>query len=103
MIGSEQYVAEMPSRVETDISRTFNDLSLVPGHADFYPEDVLLVSKLVEGIMLRTPFVSATMDTVTEWRTAAEMPQKGALGVLFIGILHPRRWRSNWIVRSLAS
>lgn len=68
--------------VEEKESYTFNDLSVVPGYADFYPEDVVLKSRLAGDLFLNTPFVSAAMDTVTEWRMATIQAKNGSIGII---------------------
>ncbi|OGZ43340.1 MAG: hypothetical protein A2719_05455 [Candidatus Ryanbacteria bacterium RIFCSPHIGHO2_01_FULL_45_22] len=68
--------------VEERESYTFSDLSILPGHADFYPGSVTLKSCLAGNLFLNTPFVSAAMDTVTEWRMAETQAKNGCIGII---------------------
>ncbi|HEV2390157.1 MAG TPA: IMP dehydrogenase, partial [Nitrososphaerales archaeon] len=46
------------------------------------PKDIDLSSNLTKKIKLSLPLVSSPMDTVTEWRMAAELARIGAVGVI---------------------
>ncbi|PAF41879.1 IMP dehydrogenase [Helicobacter sp. 11S03491-1] len=61
---------------------TFEDILLVPGYSEILPKEVCIVSKLTKNIALNIPFVSAAMDTVTEYRTAIAMARLGGLGII---------------------
>jgi IMP dehydrogenase len=61
---------------------TFDDVLLVPGASEVLPAEVDLRTQLTREIALRTPLVSAAMDTVTEHETAICMAQNGGLGVI---------------------
>ena len=61
---------------------TFDDVLLVPGYADFLPADASVTTRLTRELELRIPFVSAAMDTVTEWRSAVTMAREGGLGII---------------------
>ena len=45
---------------------TFDDVLLVPGYSEVIPNEVNLETKLTNKIKLNIPFMSASMDTVTE-------------------------------------
>jgi len=64
------------------IALTFDDVTLVPGYSEVHPNRVELASRLVRGIDLNVPIVSAAMDTVTEARLAIAMAQEGGIGVV---------------------
>src|SRR3989344_5010010 len=46
------------------------------------PDNVSIESKFSRNVSLKTPIVSAAMDTVTEHRLATEMARLGGIGVL---------------------
>lgn len=61
---------------------TFDDVLLVPAYSEVLPRDVDITSKFSRNIVLKTPIVSAAMDTVTESALAIAMAQEGGIGVL---------------------
>lgn len=61
---------------------TFDDVLLEPGLSDVLPGEVNVASRLTRDIELRTPIVSAAMDTVTEAATAICMARFGGIGIL---------------------
>lgn len=61
---------------------TFDDVLLVPAYSAVLPRDVDTRTRLVRGIDLGIPLVSAAMDSVTEARTAITMAREGGLGII---------------------
>ncbi|PLX19590.1 MAG: IMP dehydrogenase [Candidatus Muiribacterium halophilum] len=61
---------------------TFDDVLLVVKRSDTLPNDTDISSKLTRNISLKIPFVSAAMDTVTEWKMAVAMARTGGIGIL---------------------
>jgi IMP dehydrogenase len=61
---------------------TFEDVLLVPGKSEVLPKDVCLKTKLTKNISLNIPFVSAAMDTVTEYKAAIAMARLGGIGII---------------------
>jgi len=61
---------------------TFEDVLLVPAKSEILPKEVSLETKLTKNISLNIPFVSAAMDTVTEYRAAIAMARLGGIGVI---------------------
>jgi IMP dehydrogenase len=62
---------------------TFDDVLLIPRHSEissrFNPQ---LESNLTRNFKIKTPIISANMDTVTEHEMAIKMSQLGGLGIL---------------------
>lgn len=61
---------------------TFDDVLLVPQVSSILPKDAVLRTKLTNEIDLNLPFLSAPMDTVTEYKMAIAMALAGGLGVI---------------------
>ena len=61
---------------------TFDDVSLEPRYSSVLPSDVDTSVRLAEGILLKVPFLSAAMDSVTEHKTAIAMARAGGMGVI---------------------
>ena len=61
---------------------TFDDVLLLPRYSDFLPSEADISSNLTEKISLRTPLLSAAMDTVTESKMAISLAEAGGIGVI---------------------
>jgi IMP dehydrogenase len=66
----------------SELGLTYDDVLLLPGYSDLAPNDIDTTSRLTRELSIRTPMVSAAMDTVTEARMAIAMARQGGLGVL---------------------
>jgi IMP dehydrogenase len=61
---------------------TFEDVLLVPAYSQILPNEVKLNTRLTKKLNLNIPFVSAAMDTVTEYETAIAMARLGGIGII---------------------
>lgn len=61
---------------------TFDDLLLLPARSEVLPREVDLSANLTKRIKLNIPFLSAAMDTVTEYKMAIAMAAQGGIGVI---------------------
>ncbi|UTJ07760.1 IMP dehydrogenase [Arcobacter roscoffensis] len=61
---------------------TFEDVLLVPAKSEVLPKEVCIKTKLTKKIELNIPFVSAAMDTVTEYQAAIAMARLGGIGIV---------------------
>lgn len=61
---------------------TFDDVLLVPAYSEILPREVDLSSLFSRRIELKTPIVSAAMDTVTEAKMAIAIAREGGIGVI---------------------
>ena len=61
---------------------TFDDVLLVPRYSSILPSETNLNIDLGHKLILKVPFLSSAMDTVTESAMAIAIAQKGGLGII---------------------
>ena len=61
---------------------TFDDVLLIPGKSDVTPNMIILGTRLAGGITLKTPIMTAAMDTVTEAKMAIAIAREGGIGII---------------------
>ena len=61
---------------------SFDDVLLVPKQTSILPSEVDTSTTFLPGIVLKSPIVSAPMDTVTDARLAIAIAREGGVGVL---------------------
>jgi len=63
-------------------SLTFGDVLLRTGKSEIHPNQVNLETRFSTNVPLKIPFVSAAMDTVTEYELAAKLAELGGIGII---------------------
>lgn len=61
---------------------TFDDVLLIPGQSDVTPNMINLGTRLAGNIILKTPIMTAAMDTVTEAKMAIAIAREGGIGII---------------------
>lgn len=61
---------------------SFDDVLLIPQQTQVLPSEVDTSATFLPGIVLKTPLVSAPMDTVTDARMAIAIAREGGVGVV---------------------
>ncbi len=63
-------------------SLTFDDVLMLPRYSTVLPSNTDVSVKLTDKILLKVPFLSSAMDTVTESRMASAVGKEGGIGVI---------------------
>ena len=58
---------------------TFDDVLLIPAESDILPKDIDISTKLSNTVVLKTPILTAAMDTVTEAPMAIAIAREGGI------------------------
>ena len=61
---------------------TYDDVLIIPAESHVLPAEVDLSVELCKGIKLNIPFMTAAMDTVTEYKMAIAIAREGGLGII---------------------
>lgn len=61
---------------------TFDDVLLIPAYSEVLPAEVETATQLTRHIRLKSPLVSAAMDTVSESRMGIAMAQLGGIAII---------------------
>lgn len=61
---------------------TFDDVLLVPSYSAVLPREVDISTRFSRNILIKTPIVSAAMDTITESSLAIAIAREGGIGVI---------------------
>lgn len=65
-----------------ELSLTFDDVRLSTGFSPMRPSEVVVESLFSRNVPVKTPIISAAMDTVTESKLAIELAKLGGLGII---------------------
>ncbi len=63
-------------------SLTFDDVLMLPRYSTILPSKTDISLKLTNEILLKVPFLSSAMDTVTESKMALAIGQEGGIGII---------------------
>ena len=74
-------------------SLTFDDVLLLPRYSNVLPSETDISLKLTKKIVLKVPFFSSAMDTVTESKMATAIALSGGIGIIHRNLSAKRQTR----------
>jgi IMP dehydrogenase len=78
----DEATASTPFASQPLLGLTFDDVLLIPQYSEILPGEASVSTRFSRNIHLKTPVVSAAMDTVTEERMAIAIALEGGIGVV---------------------
>ena len=61
---------------------TFDDVLLLPKYSNVLPLDTNISLNLTKKLLLKVPFFTSAMDTVTESKMAIAIAEEGGMGII---------------------
>ena len=61
---------------------TFDDVLLLPKYSNILPTDTNISLNLTKNLVLKVPFLTSAMDTVTESKMAIAIAKEGGMGII---------------------
>ena len=78
---------------------TFDDVLMLPRYSNVLPAETNISLNLTNKIILKAPFFSSAMDTVTESSMAIAMAKAGGIGVIHRNLKINKQSREIKIVK----
>lgn len=84
MIAEKEQFFEQ--KAASRLALTYDDVRIETAPSDYAPSEVDINSHFSRNVELKSPFISAAMDTVTESKMAIAMAKLGGIGVIHAGL-----------------
>lgn len=79
--GKNSSYQPLPSKFQ-QLGLAYDDVLILPNESDVVPSEVDTTTRLTKNISMKSPILSAAMDTVTEAPMAVAMARNGGMGVI---------------------
>lgn len=79
--GKNSSYQPLPSKFQ-QLGLAYDDVLILPNESDVIPSEVDTTTRLTKNISMKSPILSAAMDTVTEAPMAVSMARNGGMGVI---------------------